>query len=149
MTRRSWHGAMLVALAGAVLSAGLSGCVRRGDAAAEPAPPAAVEQVPGSELSQVTLTQDATQRLGLQTAPVRAAAGTGKVVPFGAVMYDADGAAWVYTVKAERTYLRAPVVVDRVEGDRAFLRAGPAAGTDVVTVGVPELYGSEYGVEGE
>jgi hypothetical protein len=140
---------VLVALAGAVLGAGVSGCVRRGDVAAEPVPPAAVEQVAGSELSQITLTQDATQRLGLQTAPIQAAAGTGKVVAFSAVMYDADGAAWVYTVKAERTYLRAPIVVDRVEGDRAFLRDGPAAGTIVVTVGVPELYGSEYGVEGE
>jgi hypothetical protein len=138
-----------VALAGAVLSAGLSGCVRRGDAAAEPVPPAAVEQVPGSELSRVTLTQEATERLGLRTAPVRAAAGTGRVVPFAAVMYDADGAAWVYTVKAERTYLRAPIVVDRVDGGNAYLSDGPAAGTGVVTVGVPELYGSEYGVEGE
>jgi hypothetical protein len=121
--------------------------------------------VPGSELSQVTLTQEAAERLGVQTAPVqavpvrpapvRAEAGTGararavKTVPFGAVMYDADGSAWVYTVKAEWTYLRAPIVVDRVEGDKAYLRDGPAAGTAVVTVGVPELYGSEYGVEGE
>jgi hypothetical protein len=140
---------VLVTLAGAVLSAGLSGCVRRGETAAKPAPPATVEQVPGSALSQVTLTQDAAQRLGLETAPVRKAAGTGKVVPFGAVMYDAQGAAWVYTVRAERSYLRAPIVVDRVVGDQAYLRDGPAAGTDVVTVGVPELYGSEYGVEGE
>jgi hypothetical protein len=140
---------VLAALAGAVLTAGLSGCVRRGEAAAEPVPPAAVEAVPGSELSQVTLTAEAAQRLGLQTATVRVGAGAGKVVPFAAVMYDAEGAAWVYTVTAERTYLRAPIVVDRVEGDQAYLRDGPAAGTGVVTVGVPELYGSEYGVEGE
>jgi hypothetical protein len=149
----NWSSAAVVALAGAVLSAGLSGCLRRGEAETEPVAPAAVEQVQGSELSQVTLTEEATHRLGVATAAVReqtgAGARAGKVVPFGAVLYDADGQAWVYTVKAERTYLRAPIVVDRVEGDTAYLRDGPAAGTTVVTVGVPELYGSEYGVEGE
>jgi len=31
----------------------------------------------------------------------------------------------------------------------AVLLAGPAAGTTVVTVGVPELYGAEFGVGGE
>lgn len=148
-TRHGWRGALLVALAGAALTGGLSGCVRRGDAAEKPAPPAVVQQVPGSELSQVTLTREAAGRLGLQTAPVRRQAKRATVVPFGALLYDADGHAWVYTVRSELTYLRAPVVVDRVEGDNVYLTDGPAAGTAVVTVGVPELYGAEYGVEGE
>jgi hypothetical protein len=39
--------------------------------------------------------------------------------------------------------------VDRVDGGTAYLRAGPAVGTMVVTVGVPELYGAEFGVGGE
>ena len=39
--------------------------------------------------------------------------------------------------------------MDRVDGDTAYLLAGPAAGTKVVTVGVPELFGAEYGVRGE
>jgi hypothetical protein len=145
---RGWRGAAILALAGAALSAGLSGCVRRGDAAEKPAPPAVVEQVPGSELSQVTLSREAAGRLDVRTAPVRREAGA-RVVPFGALLYDADGHAWVYTVRSELTYLRAAVVVDRVQGDEAYLTDGPPAGTAVVTVGVPELYGAEYGVEGE
>ena len=44
---------------------------------------------------------------------------------------------------------RAPITVDRVDGETAYLVKGPAVGTAVVTVGAPELYGAEYGVGGE
>jgi hypothetical protein len=38
--------------------------------------------------------------------------------------------------------------VDRITGDKVQLRTGPAAGTDVVTMGAAELFGAEFGTKG-
>ena len=67
-------------------------------------------------------------------------------VPYQAVIYDVNGAAWVYTVPEPLVYVRHPVVVDYVDGTRAVLSEGPPSGTAIVTVGVAELYGIEVGV---
>jgi hypothetical protein len=66
-----------------------------------------------------------------------------------ALVYDDSGDIWVYTVTRPLTYMRQRVAVARIEGDLAVLESGPAPGTAVVTVGVAELLGSEYGVEGQ
>jgi hypothetical protein len=52
----------------------------------------------------------------------------------------------VYTNPEPLTFVRAQVVIDRIEGDQAFL--SEALGTDapIVTVGVIEIYGAETGV---
>jgi hypothetical protein len=52
----------------------------------------------------------------------------------------------VYTTAAALTYVRHPITVDYIEGDRAILVDGPAANTPVVTVGGAELFGTEFGV---
>ena len=142
----------LAAVALLVVGVGSAGC--RGGALAEEdqVQPATVEAVAGTDLSRVTLTEEGVGRLGIRTEPVTRAAGPGPArttVPFSAVLYDADGQAWVYTTVGENAFVRAPIVVDRVDGDTAYLREGPAPETSVVTVGVPELYGAEYGVGGE
>ena len=141
MNPRIW---LLVALA--ALTVLLVGC---GETQAESAEePAKVSPIQGSSVSQVVLTANAAERIGLKTAPVQASA-PGSTVPLAAVVYDRDGSTWVYTVAAPLTYVRQRVTVARVAGDVAILQAGPAVGTDVVTVGAAELLGSEYGVEGE
>jgi hypothetical protein len=66
-----------------------------------------------------------------------------KVVPYGAVLYDAKGTAWVYASNAPLTYVRQKIEVDYIEGDHAVLLDGPPAGTMVVTVGAALLYGAE------
>lgn len=66
-----------------------------------------------------------------------------KVVPYGAVYYDARGMPWVYVVTAPLTYERQRVGVDRVVGDVAVLSDGPPVGTPVVTVGAAMLFGTE------
>ena len=73
------------------------------------------------------------------------AGATQKVIPYAAVLYDADGKTWVYANPGPRTFLRAPITVDRIDGDDAFLSDGPPSGTAVVTVGAEELYGTEFG----
>ncbi|MFL6129398.1 MAG: hypothetical protein ACJ73E_10085 [Mycobacteriales bacterium] len=142
----------LAALALLATGIGAAGCRSGAQAEEEPARAATVEAVAGTELSRVTLTEEGIRRLGIRTAPVARVAGTGPVrttIPFSAVLYDPDGQAWAYTNVGENAFVRAALVVHRVDGDTAFLSEGPAAGTAVVTVGVPELYGAEYEVGGE
>jgi hypothetical protein len=108
--------------------------------------PAKVEPLEGTNLSRLTLTAKAAERLDIQTAPVREA-GARTVIPYSAVVYDPNGETWTYTNPARRTFVRQSIVIDRIEGDQAFLLDGPPPGTAVVTVGVAELYGTELGVE--
>ena len=143
---------VLAAAALLLVGVGAVGC--RSGAGAEEASvePATVEAVAGTDLSRVTLTEEGAGRLGIRTARVAPATGNGPdrtTIPFPAVLYDANGQAWVYTTVGGNAFVRAPITVDRVDGEAAYLLAGPAAGTTVVTVGVPELYGAEFGVGGE
>ena len=142
----------LAAVALLVVGVGSVGCRGGALAADEQVQPATVEAVAGTDLSRVTLTEEGAGRLGIRTARVAPATGSGPArttVPFTAVLYDANGQAWVYTTVGGNAFVRAPITVDRVDGEAAYLLAGPAAGTTVVTVGVPELYGAEFGVGGE
>jgi hypothetical protein len=128
----------------------LSACSQTSAEATGGEEPATVEQVQGSEdVSRLTLTPKAVERLAIQTAPVRAETVAGKrrkVVPYGAVLYLADGKTSVYVTSAPNVYVREPITVALIEGDRAILSAGPAVGTVVVSVGAAELYGTETGV---
>jgi hypothetical protein len=70
-----------------------------------------------------------------------------KIVPYQAVIYDVDGGTWVYVKEPNAlAFVRQSVTIDYIEGDLAFLVDGPPAGTEVVTVGGAELYGTETGV---
>ena len=69
-----------------------------------------------------------------------------RVVPYSSFLYDPDGDTWVYTSPAPRTFVRAPIDVGRIEGDLVYLRDGPPTGTTVASVGVAELYGTEFEV---
>jgi hypothetical protein len=64
-------------------------------------------------------------------------------VPNDAVFIDAHGGFWVYTNPEPLVFVRAPIDIVRETSTEAFLDDGPPPGTRVVTVGVPELYGSE------
>jgi hypothetical protein len=118
-------------------------------AAAPSEKPALVEPIEGTEFNRVTLTEKAAQRLGLQTAPIHEEQVDGKqrlVAPYSAVIYDLEGKTWVYVNAAPLTYVREPITVDYIEGEIAVLVDGPASGTEVATVGVPELYGADTGI---
>jgi hypothetical protein len=111
----------------------------------EDADAAVVVPIKGSPLKQVTLSPDAARRLGIRLAPVSTGAGTLQV-PYGAVLYDPQGAAWTFVARRPRVFVRHPITVDRVEGDTAILSTGPPAGTNVVIVGSAQLYGAETGL---
>ena len=118
---------------------------------------AVVEPVPGTELTRVTLSEQAAERLGIETAlvadeDVGSASGATtlrKVVPYSAVLYDVNGEAYVYTSPEPLSFVRAPITVDHIDGDVAVLSDGPSSGTAVVTVGAAELFGAEFEFEEE
>jgi L-aminopeptidase/D-esterase-like protein len=129
----------------------LSGCASTaGGALGEASSEAAeVELVESTGLSTVTLSAAAYERLGIETTPVRSSGGSQAglwVLPLAAMLYDADGKTWVFTNPEERVFLRVAISLDHVDGDLAYLKVGPAAGTSVVTVGAAELWGAEQGV---
>jgi RND family efflux transporter MFP subunit len=67
------------------------------------------------------------------------------VVPRSAVYYDIQGGAWIYEQVKEHTYVRRRVELERIAGERAVLGRGPKPGTTIMTVGVAEVYGTEFG----
>jgi hypothetical protein len=130
---------------------GVSACANSSafdDAAATDEGPAKVEAVKGSDAARVILSAQAARRLGVQTAPVRRDGTTPRhVIPYAAVLYDAQGRAFAYTSPARLTYVREPISIDAIRGKIAVLNRGPRTGMPVVTVGAAELLGTEYGVE--
>lgn len=107
--------------------------------------PATVEEIEGTDLSRITLTAKAAERLDIQTAAV-VKNGAGKIIPYSALLYSPTGETWAYVSPEPLTFVREAIVVDRIDGDKAFLTKGPAAGVKVATVGVAELYGAESGL---
>ena len=74
------------------------------------------------------------------------ASGEHLVVPWSAVLQDIHGGSWVYVQRAPGVYVRTRIDLLQVAGDVAVLARGPDPGVEVVTVGVAELAGSEFGV---
>jgi hypothetical protein len=127
----------------------LSACGGSSPGKVEKIKPAQIEHIEGTELSRVILTEKAAERLDIATVPVREvlvkrAGALRRVVPYGAVLYDAHGETWVYTSPAARTFVRHAIGVDFIDGEEAVLSEGPPSGTLVVTVGAAELFGTEF-----
>ncbi|HEU4356231.1 MAG TPA: hypothetical protein VFT27_11645 [Actinomycetota bacterium] len=145
--RSPWIPAALVALALIV-----PGCTSgSADGSAEGGTPlATVEPIDGTDVALVTLSEEAADRIDVQTVAVVDASGTGDrsrtVIPYAAVLYDPSGATWTYTSPEPLVFVRAPIDIVRIQGDDALLSDGPPTGTQVVTVGAAELLGTEYEV---
>ncbi len=144
MSARPLH--LLTAL---LLAAGLAGCgATEGAAEDVMAEVASVETPADGGPGVITLSEAAERRLVIETTPV-AAAPAGLVVPYAALIYDTDGATWVFIRTAPLTYQRAPVVTVGKSADQMVLSSGPPVGAEVVTVGAAELVGVETGIDGE
>jgi hypothetical protein len=149
---RTKSPASLASVAAAALF--LAGCATA-SAGQEP-PPAVVKPIPGSAVKQLQLTGQAIHRLGITTAAVRTGQatidgqrGTRKLIPYSAVVYDNDGSTWAFVNTGPQTFVRQRITVAAIQGNTAVLAAGPAPGAAVVTVGAPELLGTEYEISGE
>ena len=134
-----------LALAGLVVATAalpVAGCTEVETETATGYEPSTLEPVKGNDdLQRVKFTAEGARRVDLQTASVRR-----NVVPYAALIYDPEGKTYVYTSPKPLEYLRKEVKVDRIEGDRVLVSRGPPAGTEVVTVGAAEVYGTELEV---
>jgi hypothetical protein len=107
--------------------------------------PAKLEPIKGTDVQRVIFDAVAAKRVGLKTAPIRQN-GQGTVIPYDAVIYLTDGKTYTYTAPEPLTYVRQEIDIDHVAGDSAMLSDGPPVGTEVVTVGAAEVYGTEFEV---
>ncbi len=128
----------------------VSGCQQQ-TAKAEPEHPASVEHIAGSDISKVTITEPAMKRLDIRTGTVTEEKSprsekTQTAVPYSSLIYDPQGKTWIYTSPQDRVFVRHEVEVDFIEGNLVYLAKGPEVGTNVATVGVAELYGTEFAV---
>lgn len=128
-------GLLLAALA-------LPACREVSEASSEEPEPYTVEPIEGTDQVAVVLTEDGMQRIGLETTT-----SDGSTVPASAIWIDTEGIEWVYTAPEPGRFVREQVTVERYEdGVVATLAEGVPPGTEVVTVGVVELIGSEFGI---
>jgi hypothetical protein len=107
--------------------------------------PAKLEPIKGTDVQRVIFDAEAAKRVGLKTAQIRQD-GQETVIPYDAVIYGADGNTYTYTAPEPLTYVRQEISIDRVAGDSVMLSDGPPTGTEVVTVGAAEVYGTEFEV---
>jgi hypothetical protein len=138
----------LLALIGLACLPLLSACNAAPQAAASITKPITIERLADAAApTRETLTQEAADRLGLETAvaSTMTISGTEQVViPYAAVVYDNQGNTWTYETSAPLTYIRRQVKVDHIDGDNVILSDGLPAGSTVVTTGVEELFGAEF-----
>jgi hypothetical protein len=142
----AWRAALIVAWLP------LAGCGRNQASEESTAKAVKVEPIAGADVNRLILTEDAARRLDIQTVAVRRSAVNGvmrKVIPYAAILYDAEGQAWAYVNPEPFIYIRTRVTVESVTGDLAVLSTGPGPGETVVTVGAAELFGSEEEFEEE
>jgi len=142
MPRTSRSILSVLALAALMVTA----CGQAAVTAPEADGPAKVEPIDGTPLKRLTLTEEATRRLGIETVRVASGPGGRTTVPAATVLYDASGLTWVYTNPQAHVFVRAEITVARIDSGVATLTSGPPTDTPVVTVGVAELYGTELGV---
>lgn len=140
MHRPAWRP-----LAVAALALGLGACTEVDDATVDGYQPSKLTEVGGVKI--VSFTQEGADRTGLRTGTVERR-GEFLTVPYESVIYDGQGTSYVYASPKPLTYQREKVAIARVSGPQALLKAGPPAGTSVVTVGASEVYGTELEIAG-
>jgi hypothetical protein len=107
--------------------------------------PAKLEPIKGTDVHRVIFDAEGAERVGLQTTPIRQN-GQGTVIPYDAVIYTSDGKTYTYTAPEPLNFVRQRIIIDHVVGDSVMLSDGPPTGTEVVTVGATEVYGTEFEV---
>ena len=132
-----------------ILASLLTACAPATTGEEEGVKPVTLEPVAGTDLNHVILTEDAAKRLDIQIVAVHDGGTQGTVIPYDAVLYEANGNTWVYVSLEPLVFMRQAIVIDHIKGNEAFLSEGPDSGAMVVTLGAAELYGSESEFEEE
>jgi hypothetical protein len=132
----------------AIAVATSAGCAEIESVTAEPYEPAALESTGPDKPARITLTDEAVDRVALQTTEVKTL-GKDLTVDHAALVFDKAGKPWVFTVVGPRTYVRAAISIKETQDGLVIMSAGPPVGTQVVTVGAIELWGAELGIAGK
>jgi hypothetical protein len=148
MNRRTTLRKAVLGCVVAVAIATSAACAEIESVTAEPYEPAALESTGPDKPARVILTQEAVDRVALQTIEVKTL-GKDLTVDHAALVFDKAGKPWVFSVVGPRTYVRAAVTIKEIQDNVVTLSAGPPAGTQVVTVGAIELWGAELGIAGK
>ena len=138
------------AVAAAAVALAVAGCGKAetfNNEAASDEGPSRLEQVKGSDLPRVVLTAKAAQRIGIETSVVRHGGAPGaqpardpEVIPYAAVVYDAEGHAFTYVRPRQLTFERTPIRIVRTDGTVRRDQQGAArrhAGRDRRRPGAP------------
>jgi hypothetical protein len=139
---------VLAIAVGCVAGAQLAACGSGSDraTAGRQVEPSDVLPIKGTTLNEVKLSAQAARRVGIRTRAIGRYRAV-KTIPYSAVLYDPHGATFAYTRPRPLVFVRAPIAITDIRGGQAYLSSGPPVGAAVVTVGGPELYGTEFGVE--
>jgi hypothetical protein len=137
------HNRWIIVFAAAALA--LIGCGNDAPKTKAAAPAAASAAAGPGGVKRITLTDLETKRLGIAFAEVTKT-GDLLTVPYNTLLYDTAGVEWAFSNPEPNVYMRTKLQVIAIEGDKVFLRDGPAMGTKLVTNGAAELYGIEFGV---
>jgi hypothetical protein len=143
--KKSWILVLTLIIAAFALAA----CGQASTDTTEKNEPASLEAIEGTDLNRITLTARAAERLGIETAVAQAETINGNqrlLIPYSAVIYDINGNTWIYISPEALTYVRQAITVDYIDDNQAILIEGPEEGSEVVTIGVAELYGTDTGV---
>jgi len=135
------HSGWVIAVLVAALP--LAGC-GKGTAKTVPEAPAIVEKQ-DSGIGRITLKGRAAERIGIEFVEVTKS-GQRLEAPYNALLYDASGGEWVFISPQPNVFTRTAIKVELIEGDRIYFSKGPAVGTKLVTFGIAQLYGIEFGV---
>jgi hypothetical protein len=138
------HHAIIAAVVAASLS--LAGCGSGSTTSAKTPPPKGptVKQEPGG-VKSITLQEIEVKRLGIEIAEV-SKTDAGITMPYASLLYDPTGKEWAYKSDGGTSFVRTPLKVKTIEGDKVILAEGPPAGTKLVTKGAVQLYGIDFGV---
>ena len=132
----------------AIAVATSAGCAEIESVTAEPYEPAALESTGPDKPARITLTDEAVDRVTLQTTEVKIL-GKDLTVDHAALVYDKAGKPWVFTVVGPRTDVRTAIGIKETQDGVVIMSSGPPVGTQVVTVGAIELWGAELGIAGK
>ena len=117
------------------------------DAKPVAAPPSANAAAATVDLFYELPNPDGTLRLGQRVGVTLSLKDDGEslVIPSSAVVHDLQGGAWVYEKSGPLSFTRRRVRLERIMGESAVLADGVKPGAEIVSTGVAELFGTEFG----
>ena len=145
-SRRTRVGLTLAAAAAAFLPAACAGAGAEEEEAVELFQTKLVEleDFPGHH--SVTFSEVGAMRADVDTTKVTEGEGVSRL-PDAALLYNADGSAFVYTATGPRTYVYTPIELKHADDGLIYFTGGPKPGTPVVTSGVPQVHGADIQLE--